>query len=147
MLVYLHVSGDRFIEVFPGGPPPDPNRAQSFQHICLLTDDIEAAVEHLNPADTDGLTAAPTLERIIRSVNEAEDAQLRERDRAERARLVALALPERAKAAPPAEGRPASPVTAALDQLELQRWLHAMNRDRHSYFGGDAWHECTLDAY
>jgi hypothetical protein len=24
MLVYLHVSGDRFIEIFPGGPPPDP---------------------------------------------------------------------------------------------------------------------------
>jgi hypothetical protein len=22
-LVYLHVSGDRFIEVFPSGPPPD----------------------------------------------------------------------------------------------------------------------------
>jgi len=77
----------------------------------------------------------------------AEDAQLRERDRAERARLVALALPERAKAAAPPEGRPASPVTAALDQLDLQRWLHAMNRDRHSYFSGDAWHECTLDAY
>ena len=77
----------------------------------------------------------------------AEDAQLRERDRAERARLVALALPERAKAAAAPEGRPTSPVTAALDQLELQRWLHAMNRDRHSYFGGDAWHECTLDAY
>ncbi|RTL34355.1 MAG: amidohydrolase [Burkholderiales bacterium] len=77
----------------------------------------------------------------------AEDAQLRERDRIERARLVTLALPERAKAATPADGRPASPVSAVLDQLELQRWLHAMNRDRHSYFGGDAWHECTLDAY
>jgi imidazolonepropionase-like amidohydrolase len=76
-----------------------------------------------------------------------EDAQLRERDRAERDRLVALALPERLKAAPPAEGRPATPLAAALDQLALQRWLHAMNRDRHSYFGGDAWHECTLDAY
>lgn len=76
-----------------------------------------------------------------------EDAQLRERDRAERARLVALALPERTKAPPPPEGRPATPLAAALDQLELQRWLHAMNRDRHSYFGGDAWHECTLDAY
>ena len=47
MLVYLHVSGDRFIEVFPGGPPPDPNRTQSFMHVCLLTDDIEAVVEHL----------------------------------------------------------------------------------------------------
>lgn len=73
----------------------------------------------------------------------AEDAQLRERDRAERARLVAAALPERAKAAAPPEGRPATPVSAALDQLELQRWLHEANRDRQSYFGGDAWHECT----
>lgn len=77
----------------------------------------------------------------------AEDAQLRERDRAERARLVALALPERAKAAAPPEGRPATPLAAALDQLELQRWLHQANRDRHSYFGGDAWHECTLDGF
>ncbi len=47
MLVYLHVSGDRFIEIFPGGPPPDPDREQSFEHICLLTDDLNAAVEHL----------------------------------------------------------------------------------------------------
>ena len=47
MLVYLHVAGDRFIEVFPGGPPPDPDREQSFEHICLLTDDIHAAVERL----------------------------------------------------------------------------------------------------
>lgn len=47
MLVYLHVSGDRFIEVFPGGPPPDPGPPQSFIHLCLLTDGIEAAVEHL----------------------------------------------------------------------------------------------------
>ena len=47
MLVYLHVSGDRFIEVFPGGPAPDPNREQNFRHICLLTDDLGAAVEHL----------------------------------------------------------------------------------------------------
>jgi lactoylglutathione lyase len=47
MLVYLHVSGDRFIEVFPGGPPPDPDRTQSFMHICLLTDDLQAVVEHL----------------------------------------------------------------------------------------------------
>lgn len=47
MLVYLHVAGDRFIEVFPGGPPPDPDRTQSFMHVCLLTGDIHAAVEHL----------------------------------------------------------------------------------------------------
>jgi len=47
MLVYFHVSGDRFIEVFPGGPSPDPDREQSFMHICLLTDDLHAAVEYL----------------------------------------------------------------------------------------------------
>ena len=51
MLVYLHVSGDRFIEVFPGGPAPDPDRVQSFKHICLLTDDISAAVERLREND------------------------------------------------------------------------------------------------
>ena len=47
MLVYLHVAGDRFIEVFPGGPPPDPERRGSFMHLCLLTDDIHATVEQL----------------------------------------------------------------------------------------------------
>ncbi|HEX6708963.1 MAG TPA: VOC family protein [Rubrobacter sp.] len=47
MLAYLHVSGDRFIEVFPGGPPPEPERTQSFMHICLLTEDLHAVVEHL----------------------------------------------------------------------------------------------------
>ncbi len=47
MLVYLHVSGDRFIEVFPGGPAPQPHRAQSFRHVCLLTDDLRATLEHL----------------------------------------------------------------------------------------------------
>ncbi len=47
LLVYLHVSGDRFIEVFPGGPQPNPHREQSFEHICLLTDDLEAVVEVL----------------------------------------------------------------------------------------------------
>ena len=47
MLVYLHVSGDRFIEVFPGGPEPDPNRLQSFMHICLLTEDLGGVVERL----------------------------------------------------------------------------------------------------
>ncbi len=45
MLVYLHVAGDRFIEVFPGGPPPDP--VHSFMHVCLLADDIHAVCGHL----------------------------------------------------------------------------------------------------
>ena len=47
MLVYLHVAGDRFLEVFPGGPPPLPDRVHSFMHVCLLTDDIHAVCEHL----------------------------------------------------------------------------------------------------
>ena len=47
MLVYLHVRGDRFIEVFPGGPEPDPDRRSSFMHLCLLTDDLAATVEDL----------------------------------------------------------------------------------------------------
>jgi lactoylglutathione lyase len=47
MLVYLHVGGDRFIEVFPGGPAPDPDRQQSFKHLCLRTDDIHADVERI----------------------------------------------------------------------------------------------------
>lgn len=47
MLVYLHVGGDRFIEVFPNGPEPDPKRTSSFQHLCLLTDDLEGTVEEL----------------------------------------------------------------------------------------------------
>jgi lactoylglutathione lyase len=50
MLVYLHVAGDRFIELFPGGPPPDPDQQGSFKHLCLLTDDIQAVVAHLRQA-------------------------------------------------------------------------------------------------
>ena len=47
MLIYLHVAGDRFIEVFPNGPAPDPDRKGSFMHLCLLTDDLHAAVAQL----------------------------------------------------------------------------------------------------
>lgn len=47
MLVYLHVAGDRFIEVFPGGPAPDPGRKGSFMHLCLVCDDLHATVEQL----------------------------------------------------------------------------------------------------
>ena len=50
MLIYLHVAGDRFIEMFPGGPPPDPNRKGSFMHLCLLTDDLGTTVERLREA-------------------------------------------------------------------------------------------------
>ena len=84
-----------------------------------------------------------------------EDRQLRERDRAERTRLVAAALTARTAAAATAGAAanaagasPApTPLAAALHELELQRWLHLANRDRSSYWGGEAWHECTLDSF
>ena len=48
MLIYLHVGGDRFIEVFPGGPAPEEqSERQSFMHICLVVDGIEAFVEQI----------------------------------------------------------------------------------------------------
>jgi len=47
MLIYLHIGGDRFIEIFPGGQPPDSARIGSFMHICLLTDDLHGTVEQL----------------------------------------------------------------------------------------------------
>lgn len=49
-LIYLHVSGDRFLELFPAGPSPEQranNGPSSFKHLCLMTDDIEADVAHL----------------------------------------------------------------------------------------------------
>jgi lactoylglutathione lyase len=51
ILIYMHVAGDRFIEVFPNGPEPDPNRRQSFMHLCLLTDDLHTLVEKLRAAN------------------------------------------------------------------------------------------------
>jgi lactoylglutathione lyase len=50
MLVYLHVAGDRFMEIFPGGPAPDPHRQGSFRHLCLLTDNLQTTVEQLRQA-------------------------------------------------------------------------------------------------
>ncbi len=47
MLVYLHVAGDRFIEIFPGGPDPATAGNASFMHMCLRTDDIRADVDRL----------------------------------------------------------------------------------------------------
>jgi lactoylglutathione lyase len=46
-LAYLHVAGDRFIELFPGGPEPGTTPAGSFRHLCLMTDDIHALVADL----------------------------------------------------------------------------------------------------
>ncbi len=46
MLIYLHVAGDRFIELFPNGPSPEERAAkQSFMHICLMVEGLEAYVE------------------------------------------------------------------------------------------------------
>jgi lactoylglutathione lyase len=47
MLVYLHVGGDRFLELFPGGAKPDPSRTGSFMHLCLRSDDLHNDVERL----------------------------------------------------------------------------------------------------
>lgn len=48
MLAYLHVAGDRFVEVFPGGTPPGGTSGEgSFMHLCLLTDDLEGEAGRL----------------------------------------------------------------------------------------------------
>lgn len=47
MLVYLHVGGDRFIELFPGGTADGHLPQTSFMHLCLITNDLHADVEHL----------------------------------------------------------------------------------------------------
>jgi lactoylglutathione lyase len=52
-LIYLHVAGDRFIEIFPGGPGADergPALSRSYRHLCLLTNDLEAEVQRLKAA-------------------------------------------------------------------------------------------------
>jgi hypothetical protein len=75
----------------------------------------------------------------------ADDARLRERDQAERARLIALAAPKPSPAATTTPA-PTSPIAALLAELELQRSQHLSSRYRDSYWGGDAWHECTVDS-
>jgi lactoylglutathione lyase len=45
MLVYLHVGGDRFLELFPGGKLENPQ--SSFMHICLASDRLVEDVELL----------------------------------------------------------------------------------------------------
>lgn len=48
ILVYLHVSGDRFIEVFPEQPGTERvSGATSYRHLCLVSDDIVNDIEHL----------------------------------------------------------------------------------------------------
>jgi lactoylglutathione lyase len=45
MLVYLHVGGDRFLELFPGGTLENPEG--SFRHLCLASDSLHEDVEML----------------------------------------------------------------------------------------------------
>jgi lactoylglutathione lyase len=45
MLVYLHIGGDRFLELFPGGALENPEG--SFRHICLASDKLLEDVEML----------------------------------------------------------------------------------------------------
>jgi lactoylglutathione lyase len=47
MLVYLHVEGDQFIEIFPNGPSLDPARRSSFMHVCLRVDDLQETITQL----------------------------------------------------------------------------------------------------
>ena len=51
-LVYVHVAGDRFLELFTDGPAPDErprpgNYKFSYKHLCLLVDDLAAVVDDL----------------------------------------------------------------------------------------------------
>ncbi len=66
MLIYMHISGDRFLELFPNGPEPESGRTHSYRHICLLTADIAAAIETLR---ADGVT-------IDREIKEGLDGNL-----------------------------------------------------------------------
>lgn len=59
MLIYLHVGGDRFIEVFPGGEKTE-QPGGNFMHLCLLTDDLRGDVEALQQQGV-------TLERDIKT--------------------------------------------------------------------------------
>ncbi len=47
MLIYMHITADRFIEIFPNGPAPEERGKQSFMHICLAVEGIEAFVEEI----------------------------------------------------------------------------------------------------
>jgi lactoylglutathione lyase len=47
MLVYLHVGGDRFLELFPGGTAEVAPTQPSFMHVCLVSDDLKSDLERL----------------------------------------------------------------------------------------------------
>lgn len=45
MLVYVHIGGDRFLELFPGGTLKNPEG--SFRHLCLASNNLKEDVEML----------------------------------------------------------------------------------------------------
>jgi imidazolonepropionase-like amidohydrolase len=80
------------------------------------------------------------------------DAAMRQAATLERERLVAKALPlrfARLNAARPttaAEPLASPTLSDTLEYMAMQRWLHDAKQNRHSYWDGGAWHECTEDA-
>ena len=60
MLVYLHVAGDRFIEVFPASGPLTSGQPISYMHLCLVVDDVKAMAEQLR-ADGIAIERGPSL--------------------------------------------------------------------------------------
>ncbi|MBM3214379.1 VOC family protein [Candidatus Poribacteria bacterium] len=48
-IVYIRLSGDNFIELFPGAGDPyaPPPGSAGFAHVCLRVDDLEATLEEL----------------------------------------------------------------------------------------------------
>ena len=83
------------------------------------------------------------------------DAGLREGAKREHERLVAKALPMRQmrlNMARPGNGEGAavpssapSTVSALMEYLAFQNWLHQSSHYRDGYWSGGQWHECTED--
>lgn len=86
------------------------------------------------------------------------DAGLRESANRERERLVAKALPMRqarlnmarpgngeGSSAPSSASPAPSSVSALMEYLAFQNWLHQSSHYRDGYWSGGQWHECTED--
>jgi len=62
MLVYLHVAGDRFIELFPNRSGTGISADTSYRHLCLLVDDLGLTLEDLRRQGVD-IDRGPILGR------------------------------------------------------------------------------------